>query len=629
VPDPESQFGPAQSQPHQVGWFWRLFGLYNKQHHPIPAEFDEPDELLSTGRIYEWWQKQFSISSDRRERYRIFEEMDTFDLIMAILDVYSEETTQPDYDRGQSVWIESKSANMVKAGMECLRNVQAEDRITAITRRMLKYGDAFRRLIYQTGKGVLGWKHASTASVHRVEDKFSRLIGFREDGKTFRHKKRPISWPWDYLHYRLLGKYEETGYGTSFCENLFRPWRQLTLGEDALLMYRLRRAPDRNMVFVDVGNMEDHDAMEYLNAWRKRFRKHEFIDPSSPEYKKQYNPLTPIEDVFMPTREGNNSRVDNLAGSANMGEIYDIDHYRRKFFGAAKVPQAYFGFEGDINAKATLMQQDVRFARTCKRIRKSQLYAFRQLLDVHYTLLPNTPGDMSYDFTQQGNEYLVQMSPISYLDEWERIELVQLRYQLVDSMANLSQSLQIDAKTWAVYVLVNFAKLPEDLVTKLIKQTPKGPPGGEGGEEGGEFESGITAKQRANILDKHGPDVLRQVTEGMDMNAWEPSKKEVKIMSEALHQSPMLRKVLGDITEVSMEDMVDIQTDPSVLPPTTGGKIIVDTVGNDKAAKQLEEDVAALQDGSIVMEGLDSKDIPEGNDDAPKPGDYGQVNEGL
>ena len=601
-------------------------GLFKKQGHPLPADFDEKDELLSTGRIYEWWQKQFSISSDRRERYRIFDEMDTFDLVMAILDVYGEETTQPDYDRQQSIWIESKSTRMVDAGMECLRNVQAEDRLTPITRRVLKYGDAFRRLIYQTGKGVLGWKHASTAAVHRVEDKFARLIGFREDGKQFRHKKRPISWPWDYIHFRLLGKYEESGYGTSFLESLFRPWRQLTLSEDALLMYRLRRAPDRNMVFVDVGNMEDHDAIEYLNSWRKRFRKHEFLDPASPDYKKQYNPLTPIEDIFMPTREGNNSRIENLAGSANMGEIYDIDHYGRKFFGAAKVPQAYFGFEGDINAKATLMQQDVRFARTAKRVRKVQIYGVRQLLDIHYTLLPTEPGDEQWDFTKVDQAYLVQMSPISYLDEWERIELVQLRYALVEAMANLSQSLQIDAKTWAVYVLINFAKLPEDLVTKLIKKTPEGPPEGppEGGaEEGDEFGGVLTAQQRANILDKHGPKVLRQVVEGMDDSVWEPSKKEARLLSEAIHTSPMLRKVLGDITEVSMEDLQIQQTDPSLLPPTFRGETLVDSVGNDEAAQQLKEDLSDLKAGKILMEG-DSENVKEAK--PPKKSD--QVTEG-
>ena len=287
-------------------------------------------------------------------------------LVSGILDVYAEESTQRDYDRGRSVWIESKSNGIVKAGEECLRNVGMEDRVAYITRRMGKLGDAFQRLIYQTGKGVLAWRQAPATKVHRVEDKFARLTGFREDGQKYRGKKRTTSWPWDYIHFRLLGKYEEAGYGTSLLESMFRPWRQMTLAEDSVLMYRMRRAPDRNLVLVDVGNMEEHEAIQYLNSWRKRFRKWEFVDPASPNYKKQYNPLTPTEDVFVAMRRDNTTRIESLSGAGNMGELYDLEHFRNKFFGSAKVPKAYFGFEGDINAKATLLQQDVRFARSCK-----------------------------------------------------------------------------------------------------------------------------------------------------------------------------------------------------------------------------------------------------------------------
>ena len=88
-------------------------------------------------------------------------------------------------------------------------------------------GDEFRRLIYQHGKGVLGWKYAPAAQVHRMEDKYDRLIGFREDGKQFRKKNHPVSWPWDYVHFRLLGPEDHTMYGTSMCAPLFRSWRQL------------------------------------------------------------------------------------------------------------------------------------------------------------------------------------------------------------------------------------------------------------------------------------------------------------------------------------------------------------------------------------------------------------------
>jgi len=562
-------------------------GVFKRPSHPIDAEYvvdNALDQLMA-----EWWEGRFRLSEDRARRYDIFDEMDTFGLVSGILDVYAEEVTQVDYDKGKSVWIESKDNKIIRLGEECLRNCQIEDRVTPLTRRMCKYGDAFQRLIYQSSRGVLGWKLAATISVTRLEDKYSRLIGFRESGQQFRSdRKRTTSWPWDYLHFRLLGKNEETMYGTSILEAMFRPWRQMTLAEDAVLMYRMRRAPDRNLITIDVGDMEESDALDYVNRWKKRFRKHEFIDPASPEYKKQFNPLTPVEDIFLPVRgaEGN-TRIESLAGAGNADELYDLEYFRNKFFGSAKVPKAYFGFEGEINAKATLMQQDVRFARTAKRIRKAALYGLRQLLDIHYVLVEETSEEAA---REDGKEYIVQMAPIAYLDEWERLELVQLRYQIVDAMANLAQSMQIDPKVWGMYVLLNYAKLPEDLVLKLTAKTGEVP------------EESLTPQKRKNILEAHGPDVLKQIMEPTGSEGfYDLTREEQKQMAEAIHKSPALRKVIGDIAEYFEDDLSEAglqQTDPSLLPPTTRGQTLSDDYEDDEAAKELKED----------LDGLDKKD---------------------
>lgn len=583
---PEDNQRPPRVNPHRVAWYWRLFNLFGRQQHPATLDQDMGDDPAT---MQSWWERTFTLAGERRERYRIFEEMDTFGQVSAILDVYAEETTQPDYDKGRSVWIESKSAKMIAAGEECLRNVQIEDRSAPIARRIVKYGDGFQRLIYKGGKGVLGWKYAHASKCFRLEDKYGRLIGFREDGQTFRGKKRPVSWPWDYVHFRLLGKDEESGYGSSMLEALFRPWRQLTLAEDSVLMFRLRRASDRNLILVDVGNLEEHEALEYVNAWRKRFRKREFVDPASPEYKKQYNPFNPLEDIFMPVRGAeNNTRIESLAGSATGGEVYDLNYFRDKFFGVAKVPKAYFGFEGDINAKATLMQQDIRFARTAKRLRKAVVYGMRQLLDIHYTLLPGDPEDRTFDLGEAANAYIVQMSPIAYLDEFERLELVQLRFQVVDAMAGLAQTMQIDPKVWALYVLINYAKIPEELVQKLIVK--KAPP-----PEGG-FEAALSPRERKKILESYGADMLRQVTEPFDGSGYyDLSPEEEKAVAKAIHESPALRKVIGDLAEYASEDAGRQQTDPSLVPPMTQGVVLADDFEDDEQARVLKEDLDELK----------------------------------
>ncbi len=1023
VRQPVPQHAGAQrfADPHAVGWFWRLFGLYGRHTHPVTVTHKGDETGALTADMQEWFLKHLQIARDRKERYRIFDEMDTFGLVSSILDVYAEEATQKDYDRGRAVWVESKSQAMIRAGDECLRNAQVEDRISFIARRACKRGDAFQRTIYETGKGILGWKLANAEKVHRLEDKYGRLIGFREDGQKYRQKTRTVSWPWDYVHFRLLGKYEEAGYGTAILDGMFRPWRQLclasstliwtdtgpvradeikvgavvychdpeiqktheadltavidmgvqklvrirtahrqitvtenhgmlvrqadgsfiykrakdlianggvgrenwegyknadalvlprltfgactheievpsegyyvtlsqpiepgegcmqkirdcdlatsaknthaflrggrsirysdfcklsrvfdlpsvsvryrsgscevpfgtdfkytadrrfarffgfmlgdgwvcknhvgfalgvyekwnqyycdlyeslfgsppnkgndaipgergasmrgsgrpvadlfraagfitgfatkvvpgwvfrmsddfkrellyglfdadggeqgngwrlslanetlmrqvwtllqqsgfkvsrelaeitragrqpawrlyasmcptdnpvvyepvthvdpagedrtydltvsdelhnfvadgvvshnTLAEDSVLMYRMRRAPDRNLVLVDVGNMEEHEAVQYLNAWRKKFRKFEFIDPASPNYKKQYNPLTPLEDIFLAMRRDNQTRIESLSGAGNMGELYDLDHFRDKFFGSAKVPKAYFGFEGEINAKATLMQQDVRFARTLKRVQQSLMYGLRQLLEIHYTLLASTADDHTYDFSTPDKAFLVQMSPVSYLDEWERLQLIELRYRIVESMSRLATDMQLDPRVWAIYILLNYAKLPEELVLKLISKTPDEPltTAGGGGGFGG-MES-LPTRLRG-VLQVMEPDQRTVILESMTpVGIYPMSGKEKVEIAKAMHASPELRKVVGDLAYYHEDEGEGDQrvlraslqqVDLSILPPTTNGQVLVDDYDDDPEAKQLAEDVKVIAAG--------------------------------
>lgn len=596
-----------KARPHSRGWFFDLFSYFQRTEHPLSAEdiFDQQGDLdlPDHDRSLEDFLK---LTADRQKRLTLFDEMDSFGLVESILDLYAEESTQPDYEKQKRVWIESQNKAMVEQGDRCLHNVQVEDRIVQIARRMCKYGDEFRRMVYEAGKGVLGWRSTKPAGVRRLEDKFARLIGFAEEQKKYRGAKRNVSWPWDYVHFRLMGKSDDDLYGTSLLEAMFRPWRQLALTEDSMLMYRLRRMPDRNAIFVNVGNMEPVEAMKWVNTYRKKFRKHEFVDPASPAYKKQYNPLTPLEDVFLPVREGDEIRVETLAGGGNIGEIYDLEYFRDAFFGTARVPKAYLGFEGDINAKATLIQQDVRFARTCKRVRHSLIYGLRQLLDIHF-ILSAEPGSEAnkWDPTKKENAYTVMMSPISYLDEFERLELMQLRYQIVETMSRLASDMQLDARVWATYILLNFAKLPEDLVLKLINKTPDA-------VSAANFEASLTPKGRAAFrkLDEDQREQILDPKGRQREGYYELSEGEATKISEAIHASPGLRKVIGDIAfyfqGASGNDLIaewEQQVDPSVVPPKLpDGATLESDDDNDSDAKQLKEDLEKMAAGESLVE---------------------------
>lgn len=592
MPDSENELTAVRgSGVTKIPFLTRMLGLYKLDSHPsfeFDFEGDERSDLAGAKSMADWWKNHLTLGANRKERYRIFDEMDA-GLVAGILDLISEESTQVDYDRGRAVWIESQSETIRKAGETCLSNTMMEDRIPGLARGLAKKGDSFKRLIYQSGKGVLGMRNCDPASVFRIDDKFSRLVGFKEEGvKTYRGEfKRETSWPWDYTHFRMIGgKNEDSEYGTGMLDSMFVPWRQLMMTQDAVLMYRMRRGPDRNMVLVDVNNMEEAEAVDYVNAWRKRFRKYEMIDPASSDYKKQYNPLTPLEDIFMPIRGANNStRIESLSGSSAADNLSDLDHFRRAFFGTSRVPQAFLGFEGDINAKATLSTQSVRFANTCKKVQKSLIYGVRNIVDTHLMLCSEDDSDTKFDFTKPGQQYLVKMAPISALDEFERLEMVQLRGSILEANANLAQGLGLDVGVWAAYLLLNYAKLPEALVLKLLAKPltkPPTDPDGSGGSAGNSNESREAAKRHA-----------QEYRNGLNASGFfQLNEREQRAIGEAVHKSSGLRKILGEISEHHVDDLAVYQTDPTTLPPR--GVAIEDDIKDLKSINELREDVAKI-----------------------------------
>jgi len=597
-PGETSRMTQRPTQPHRVPAFWKLYGLFGRQTRPVSYDFghdERGDEFASFREL----DRLSSLASDRRRRYDIFDEMDAFGLVAAVLSVYSEESTQPDYDRGVRVWIESKARHMIEAGNACLQNCKIEDTLFAVTRRMCKYGDSFQRLLYASEKGVLGWRYASQHNMTRVEDKYGRLVGFKEQGAKFRKALHPdgsdTSFPWDYSHFRLLGKNEEDGYGTGLCEQFFREWRTMTLIEDSLLMYRLRRIPDRNVILVDVGSLEDHEAMRYVNQWRKRLRKTELVDPASGTYKKQWNPLTPLEDIFYPVRADSNTRIETLQGGGNVGEIYDLEHFRDAFFGAASVPKAYFGFEGEIDAKATLQQQDIRFARGAKRVQRAVVYGIRQLLDVHFTLLASPENKDRYDPTKRENEYLVMMSPISYLDEFERLELVRMRYEIVQTMSGLKNDLQMDARMWAIYILINFAKLPEEMVLRLVQQTSVTPIEAKDDKTKAGLAA-MTPERRAQVLDEARESAELYKTPLTD-------EEQLSWVTKCLEASPSLQghvRNFADLAEDEAAERAQQQIDPSLVPVEVVGSdsLFEDTFDEDPEVAGLWEDVKVMRNAA-------------------------------
>jgi hypothetical protein len=168
-------------------------------------------------------------------------------------------------------------------------------------------------------------------------------------------------------------------FGNSLLESVFKVYKQKELLEDAIIIYRIQRAPERRIFYVDVGNMPAHMAMAFVERVKNEIQQRRI--PSSTGggtnvMDSSYNPLSTNEDYFFPqTAEGRGSRVDTLPGGTNLGEITDLRFFTNKLFRALRIPAAYLptGIEEAANAIAdgkvgTALIQELRFNEYCKRL---------------------------------------------------------------------------------------------------------------------------------------------------------------------------------------------------------------------------------------------------------------------
>lgn len=472
--------------------------------------------------------------TDRPRAYQIYDMMAQFDLVASVLEAYAEDATQLDQTTGRTMWIETSDKALQQKLTVALDNLKLEERLPSIAYNLAKRGDHFRRLAYKSGEGVLGWRVQPAANVSRMEDKYDRLVGFKQTHMKFRTgNSSEISWPWDYMHFRLLGRSEDSLYGSSMLDPMFRPWRQMVLTEDAALQYRLQRSPDRYAVWVDVGQQPPERQASVLNRWRARFSRREYVDPASGQYQQKWNPLAPLENLFLPLAQDQTTRIDTLPGGGDMGQMFDLDYYLNKFFGASRAPKAYFGFEGDINAKATLSQQDVRFARGVKRLQRSLMTTVRTALDVHLALVDGPD--------KRSDDWLVKMTPPSYLDELDRLDLLRSRTEIADILLRQGDQMRVDPKVWSLYVMVHYLRIPADVVYRATRKfVPAGTPD-DGVETGAAPAESLMSSGDLEMLDRMwqggvGKEVLQEIakiehgwsTEGLRQAQTDQSMQEVR-----------------------------------------------------------------------------------------------------
>ncbi len=386
-----------------------------------------------------------------------FESMEFTPEISTALDIYAEESTTTD-ENGEILQIYSESPRIRSILKELFVNVlDINTNLPMWTRNTAKYGDNFVYLKLDPERGIVGCQQLPNIEIQRLEPGSSNVnspyIEQSEPAKSLIFKwtvKNMEFQSWEIAHFRLMGDDRKLPYGTSMLEKARRTWRQLLLAEDAMLIYRISRAPERRVFKVFVGNMDDNDVEPYVNRVANKFKREQIADSKTGNVDLRYNQMAVDQDYFIPVRDpASPSPIETLPGAANLGEIADIEYIQRKLVTALRIPKAFLGFEEAVADGKTLALQDIRFARTINRIQKSMLQELNKIAIIHLFLMGFE--DELTNFTLTLNNPSTQ-SDLLKIDIWkEKIQLYK------EAVADPGSGIQPVSATWAKKHIFNFS----------------------------------------------------------------------------------------------------------------------------------------------------------------------------
>jgi hypothetical protein len=333
---------------------------------------------------------------NRLAAYYDYESMEFTPEISAALDIYGEESTTMS-EKGHILNVYSESNRVKSVLIDLFENqLDVNTNLQMWARNLCKYGDNFVYLKIDPEKGVIGCHQLPNIEIDRLEgaqgvpgNKTTADIKTYTKELRFTWKNRDMEFQaWEIAHFRLLGDDRKLPYGTSMLDKIRRIWKQLLLAEDAMLIYRTSRAPERRVFKIFVGNMDDKDIEPYVQRVANKFKRDQVVDSRNGQVDMRYNQMAVDQDYFIPVRDPSApSPIETLAGAQNLGEIADIEYIQKKLLAALRIPKAFLGFEEVVGDGKNLALMDIRFARTINRIQKSLIQELNKIALIHLHML--------------------------------------------------------------------------------------------------------------------------------------------------------------------------------------------------------------------------------------------------
>ena len=504
--------------------------------------------------------------TNRIERYSQYENMDVDSEVNSALDILAEFCTQVNVENGTAFdiyWNESPSDSEIDTVKKQLLNWnnlnEFNKRVFKIFRNTLKYGDQ----IFIRDPETFEWSWVEMTKVNKV------IVNESEGKKPEQYVVKDINPNFQNLtatqlnysdDYHKHGDHKQSGYvqpssvytsqssssgrfdrsvnetgvdanhivhcsltegldanwpfGNSILENIFKVYKQKELLEDAIIIYRIQRAPERRVFYVDVGNMPAHMAMAFVERVKNEI--HQRRIPSQTGgganiMDTTYNPLSINEDYFFPqTAEGRGSKVETLPGGTNLGEIDDLKYFTNKLYRGLRIPSSYLPTGPDDSAQpysdgrvGTALIQEYRFNEYCKRLQRLVAETFdkefKMFLKWRGFELDNSSFELRFNEPQNFSKYReteMDGTRISTFTQLEPFPYLSKRFLMSRYLGMSEEEMSENTKLWKEENLetpeaesANMRSVgitPGGIETDLDNFAPEAPIEGEGVEGGGE-----------------------------------------------------------------------------------------------------------------------------------------------
>ncbi|MDB4272282.1 portal protein [bacterium] len=388
-------------------------------------------------------QFNFNYQYLRPQLYSEYDVMDQDAIIASALDIIADESTLKN-DMGEVLSIRSSNEAIQKVLYNLFYDVlNIEFNLWAWVRSMAKYGDFFLKLEIAEKFGVYNVipynaYHIERQEGQNVKNPAEVRFKYSPDGLVNpssgmystpgqRDNENGIFFDnYEMAHFRLIGDTNYLPYGRSYLEPGRKLFKQYTLMEDAMLIHRIARAPEKRIFYMNVGGIPPNEIDAFMQKTISNMKRTPHMDEKTGEYNLKYNMQNMMEDFYIPIR-GNDTttKIETTPGLTYDG-IQDVEYLRDKLFAALKVPKAFLGYDENIEGKATLAAEDIRFARTIERLQRILVSELNKIALVHlYSQGYRDEALTNFDLSMQ--------TP-SIIFEQEKIELMKSKTELATAL---------------------------------------------------------------------------------------------------------------------------------------------------------------------------------------------------